>query len=593
MSRFCVFPLRGSRSASSGHRWRAPSTVLGVAARSAAVATVVAAGLIPISAATLRAAAAAPVGNVIYDSLVNPVQADVPSIAFESVNILEFGNKVTLAPTAKPLQSVTVTMVSWGCQSGFYYQTTCVTTPGATFSEPITFNIYTADANNTVGPLIATDTATFAIPYRPSADNVHCMGTDVGKWYDAATKTCQPGFPTNVTFNFAPKNVVLPGTVIFGVSYNTSGAGPDPIGPAPCNTGPGGCPYDYLNLGLSEDSPQITVGSNPLPGTVYWNTPIAGNYCDGGTHGTGTFRLDSPNTAPCWGVNAPYDQAPFYTPSVRFTAAPPPIKPPISPPIEKPPTVPGGAPPQGYWLTAGDGGVFTFGHARFHGSLGNVHLNAPVIGIAAPLSGAGYWLAGKDGGVFSFNTHFYGSLGDVHLAAPIAGIAATPDGLGYYLVGADGGVFTFGDAHFKGSLGNVHLAAPIVGIAVTPNGGGYYLVGKDGGVFTFGDAHFKGALGATPPASPVVGIAVDRSTDGYWLAGANGGIYSFGAPSFGSVANVALHAPVVGIAATEDGLGYRLAGSDGGMFCFGDAHFLGSLGNVALAQPLVGMTSIG
>ena len=78
---------------------------------------------------------------------------------------------------------------------------------------------------------------------------------------------------------------------------------------------------------------------------------------------------------------------------------------------------------------------------------------------------------GADGGVFTFgDAAFEGSLGDLTLNAPIVGITATPDGRGYWLVGADGGVFTFGDAPFEGSLGNLTLNAPIVGISATPDG---------------------------------------------------------------------------------------------------------------------------
>ena len=36
---------------------------------------------------------------------------------------------------------------------------------------------------------------------------------------------------------------------------------------------------------------------------------------------------------------------------------------------------------QGYWLVASDGGVFCFGDAAFHGSLGGAKLNAPVTGM--------------------------------------------------------------------------------------------------------------------------------------------------------------------------------------------------------------------
>ena len=36
---------------------------------------------------------------------------------------------------------------------------------------------------------------------------------------------------------------------------------------------------------------------------------------------------------------------------------------------------------RGYWLLGDDGGVFTFGGARFYGGLGGLHLSAPAIKI--------------------------------------------------------------------------------------------------------------------------------------------------------------------------------------------------------------------
>ena len=39
---------------------------------------------------------------------------------------------------------------------------------------------------------------------------------------------------------------------------------------------------------------------------------------------------------------------------------------------------------KGYWLVASDGGIFTFGDARFYGSTGGKHLNQPVVGMAPP-----------------------------------------------------------------------------------------------------------------------------------------------------------------------------------------------------------------
>jgi Putative Ig domain len=253
-------------------------------------------------------------------------------------------------------------------------------------------------------------------------------------------------------------------------------------------------------------------------------------------------------------------------------------------------TVAGGS--QGYWLGAADGGVFTFGVAVFHGSTGNLQLNAPVVGIANTPAG-GYWLVASDGGVFSFEAPFFGSMGGQPLSAPIVGMAATPEGGGYYLVGADGSVYPFGDAIFRGSMKGQPLNKPIVGIAATGDNGGYYLVASDGGVFCFGDARFHGSMGGTPLNMPVVGMAADNVTSGYWLVTGDGGVFSFGAPFLGSMGGTPLNAPVVGMAATADDNGYRFVGSDGGVFCFGIAGFHGSVGGTPLNKPTVGMASIG
>jgi hypothetical protein len=37
----------------------------------------------------------------------------------------------------------------------------------------------------------------------------------------------------------------------------------------------------------------------------------------------------------------------------------------------------------GYWLVASDGGIFPFGDAAGLGSTGGIHLNQPIVGMAA------------------------------------------------------------------------------------------------------------------------------------------------------------------------------------------------------------------
>ena len=249
---------------------------------------------------------------------------------------------------------------------------------------------------------------------------------------------------------------------------------------------------------------------------------------------------------------------------------------------------------QGLTLGARDGGVFTFGHAAFAGSMGGRHLNAPVVGIAETPDGRGYWLVASDGGVFSFgDAGFYGSMGGQRLNQPVVGLAPTPDGGGYWLVASDGGVFTFGDAAFAGSMGGRHLNAPVVGVAAADRGG-YWLVASDGGVFTFGDASFYGSAGALHLAAPVAGMAATPNGEGYWLVGGDGGVLTFGNAGYaGSVPGQGIvgQPPVVGIARTPTGSGYWLVGADGAVYSYGDASFLGSLVGHRLVGPVVGIAS--
>lgn len=240
-------------------------------------------------------------GKTIYDSTVSPLPGNLPSVGAEAYSFTQFGDEVTFAGTNRALRTVTVTLSSWGCQSGFWFAGNCVTSKGATFSVPITFNIYSP--GNTATP-IATKTQTFDVPYRPSTDNGNCTA---GRWFDKK-QGCFNGIAANISFDFTSQNVVLPDTVVYGIAYNTSHYGPSPIGESPaCFTSSGGCPYDSLNIAFG---PQVNVGAKPFPDTVFQNAVFPGDYCDGGSGGVGTMRLDSPTSA-CWAG---------FVPAVQFTA---------------------------------------------------------------------------------------------------------------------------------------------------------------------------------------------------------------------------------------------------------------------------------
>ena len=251
--------------------------------------------LVALIAAFAAVTARAVTPTVVYDNIPDPQPGNVSSEAFEADGDSEFGGLIQLAGTQRQNPTVTVLMSSWGCQSGHWtglpqYGGACSTTPGSTFSEPITLNIYNDGPGDSVGSLVATATQTFNIPFRPSADPVNCPATPT-KWYSASDHTCYNGFATPITFN-PLVGVTLPNKVIVSVAYNTSDFGYSPYGDStPCHANPGGCGYDSLNVGLW--SPP-TTGSDPRPSDAYINT-LYGNCTFNGTGGN--FVLDQG----CWG----------------------------------------------------------------------------------------------------------------------------------------------------------------------------------------------------------------------------------------------------------------------------------------------------
>jgi YVTN family beta-propeller protein len=151
------------------------------------------------------------------------------------------------------------------------------------------------------------------------------------------------------------------------------------------------------------------------------------------------------------GIEAAYSGNATFSPSTS-----PPLVQTVNPP----------APSEGYYEVASDGGIFAFGNAMFQGSMGGLHLNAPIVGMAVDSTTGGYYLVASDGGIFAFNAPFQGSMGGKPLNAPIVGMAFAPTTGGYYEAASDGGTFAF-NAPFYGSMGGRALTAPMVGMAAT------------------------------------------------------------------------------------------------------------------------------
>lgn len=264
---------------------RLPSRLVTLASTGALAATLLTSS--PVVAASVT----------IYDDMPNPIPGNVPSQGFEATTALELGDQVQFsAGSPRALASVTVLLSSWGCAAGHWYSGDCVTPSGATFTHPLTLNIYNVGAGGAVGSLITTTTQSFAIPLRPSASPL-CTGTDAGKWYQTSSGTCFNGYATPVTFTLP--GVTVPNNVIISITYNTSHYGYAPIGESPaCYSSSAGCGYDSLNVALVDPAVTQTVGVNPAPNDGYTAGATSYPYCDGGAGGIGTFRLD-PGPG-CW-----------------------------------------------------------------------------------------------------------------------------------------------------------------------------------------------------------------------------------------------------------------------------------------------------
>ena len=115
-------------------------------------------------------------------------------------------------------------------------------------------------------------------------------------------------------------------------------------------------------------------------------------------------------------------------------------------------------------MVASDGGIFSFGDAFFHGSMGGKPFNKPSSAWPPPPTGSGRLVA-SDGESQFRRRPIYGSAGGTPLNKPAVGVAATPDDHGYWIGASDGGIFNYGDANFYGSEGGIVLNKPVVGVA--------------------------------------------------------------------------------------------------------------------------------
>jgi len=212
----------------------------------------------------------------------------------------------------------------------------------------------------------------------------------------------------------------------------------------------------------------------------------------------------------------------------------------------------------GYWLVASDGGIFTFGDATFYGSIPGLgfapagspnpkRLNAPIVGIVPSAHGNGYFMVASDGGVFTFgDAKFEGSCPGIGGCSGAA-VAVMPDasGNGYWLVTATGHVYAFGDAPSYGTPGP--QSVPVTSAVRTVDGGGYWILFANGVVDAYGDAlNLGGPTGSVDTVNPAATVFATSDGGGYWVASANGSVFTYGdAPYDGGVSGMHLNGPII------------------------------------------------
>jgi len=208
---------------------------------------------IGVVSVTAAATAGTPKTSVVYDSTAaNGAPTNQVSYGPAAYQFSSIGDEVTLGSGARSLSNVTVTLSSWACQQGTWYDKNCVTQNGATFSQPITLSVYHVASDGSRGELIASKTQTLNVPYRPSASS-KCGD---GRWM-TPDKQCKNGLADDVTFSFSGQK--LDPTVVYAISY-------DPAGPAAS-----------LNVAVTDNPPSVGSTDDPL-----WIDGAASPDFDGG-----------------------------------------------------------------------------------------------------------------------------------------------------------------------------------------------------------------------------------------------------------------------------------------------------------------------
>ncbi len=172
------------------------------------------------------------------------------------------------------MKSLTLDVDSFTCEHGVYSLENCYTLRKKKFIYGLTADVYAVGAGHAPGPLLASSTAKFKIPYRPTT-NVSCPATIEGKGFGA---NCDVGgYLSTVTFKKFTNLSILPHEVII-LFTSTPEDNPDDVVNIGTQTA-----YKEYNVALSEfvaepplNGGKPEIGSDPLPADTYIRSALTG-----------------------------------------------------------------------------------------------------------------------------------------------------------------------------------------------------------------------------------------------------------------------------------------------------------------------------
>lgn len=206
----------------------------------------------------------------IFDNIPEPGQTNYNtsyfSHGFQAQGTSELGNLVNFAGTARKLDTIKVSMVTYAPSNNWTaWAATNSSATSTGYYHDLILRVYSLTSSNTV-QLLAYQTNSVLVPWaQPSGTNSFTGLPNTGQAF-------------SVSYNFSAANLILPDSAIISIGFNTQTYGDTPINFAG--------PYDSLNFGMMYSSNTI-VGADANSSDVFRVKNGIIYYPETGTNWTG------------------------------------------------------------------------------------------------------------------------------------------------------------------------------------------------------------------------------------------------------------------------------------------------------------------